>query len=108
MNEMKGSGCKNCPVIPCETMNYRGSTCSAQRAKFGLGDPLTNADRIRAMSDEELADILYGLGELDERTRFFQNLPECEALLETPEGIPEHKCKDCLLKWLQNPAKEKT
>lgn len=55
---MMGSGCKNCPVISCETMNYRGSTCTAQRAKYGLGDPLTNADRIRAMSDEELAAFL--------------------------------------------------
>ena len=55
---MNGSGCKNCPVNHCETMNYRGSTCAAQRAKFGLGDPKTNADRIRAMSDDELAELL--------------------------------------------------
>ena len=55
---MNGSGCKNCPVKPCETMNYRGSACAAQRAKFGLGDPMTNADRIRAMTDEELAVFL--------------------------------------------------
>ena len=55
---MNGSGCKNCPVSPCETTNYRGSTCAAQRAKFGLGDPQTNADRIRAMTDEELAHFL--------------------------------------------------
>lgn len=55
---MNGSGCKNCPVNHCETMNYRGSTCAAQRAKFGLGDPKTNADRIRAMTDEELAHFL--------------------------------------------------
>lgn len=55
---MNGSGCKNCPVKPCETMNYRGSTCSAQRARLGLGDPMTNADRIRAMTDEELAHFL--------------------------------------------------
>lgn len=52
---MNESGCKNCPVNPCEATKYRGSTCAAQRAKFGLGDPQTNADRIRAMSDEELA-----------------------------------------------------
>ena len=55
---MNGSGCENCPVNPCETMNYRGSTCAAQREKFGLGDPQTKADRIRAMSDEELADFI--------------------------------------------------
>lgn len=58
MNEMKGSGCKNCPVNPCETMNYRGSTCSAQRARFGLGDPATNADIMRSMTDKELAAFL--------------------------------------------------
>lgn len=52
---MMGSGCTNCPVRPCGTMNYRGSTCTAQRAKYGLGDPLTNAERIRAMNDDELA-----------------------------------------------------
>ena len=39
---MNGSGCKNCPVRPCETINYRGSTCAAQRAKYGLSDPMTN------------------------------------------------------------------
>lgn len=55
---MRGSGCRNCPVINCTTMNYRGSTCSAERARFGLGDPMTNADRIRAMDDRELAEFL--------------------------------------------------
>ena len=58
---MTESGCKNCPVNPCETINYRGSTCSAQRAKYGLGDPMTNADRIRAMSDEELALVVCAI-----------------------------------------------
>lgn len=52
---MNGSGCKNCPVSPCHTLYYRGSYCREQRAKHGLGDPMTNADRIRSMSDEELA-----------------------------------------------------
>ena len=55
---MNGSGCKRCPVNPCETMNYRGSACAAQRAKFGLGDPMTNADWIRAMTDKELAEFI--------------------------------------------------
>lgn len=67
---------------------------------------MTNGDRIRAMTDEELADILYDQADLEAQIKFCQNLPECEAWLETPEGIPEHKCKDCLLKWLQQPAKE--
>lgn len=68
--------------------------------------PMTNGDRIRAMSDEELADTLYKQTDLEGQIKSCQNLPECEAWLETPEGILEHKCKDCLLKWLQQPAKE--
>jgi len=103
---MNGSGCKNCPVNPCETTNYRGSTCAAQRAKFGLGDPQTNADRIRAMSDEELANHLYLFHGLEEQIKFCQNLPDCESLLNTEDGIPEEKCVGCLLAWLKQPAEE--
>jgi hypothetical protein len=51
---MNESGCKNCPVAPCDAQ-YRGSRCAALRSKHNLGDPKTNADRIRAMSNEELA-----------------------------------------------------
>ena len=39
------------------TVTYRGSACAALRGTYGLdNDPeiITNADRIRAMSDEEL------------------------------------------------------
>ena len=78
---MNGSGCKNCPVNHCETMNYRGSTCAAQRAKFGLGDPQTNADRIRAMSDEELAEWMA----------------ECNAYKENADASQ-------WLPWLKQPA----
>ena len=58
---MNRSGCKNCPVKPCETL-YRGSICLSRRHKLGLGDPMTNADRIRAMTDEELAKLLCCTG----------------------------------------------
>ena len=85
---MNGSGCKNCPVNPCETMNYRGSTCAAQRAKFGLGDPQTNADRIRAMSDEELAEWVTC-------PRYFDIKMVCDT-----------SCVTCCLEWLKQPAKE--
>ena len=59
---MNRSGCKNCPVKPCETL-YRGSICLSRRHKLGLGDPMTNADGIRAMSDEELAEFLIDLAD---------------------------------------------
>jgi hypothetical protein len=87
---MNRSGCENCPVNPCETTNYRGSTCAAQRAKFGLGDPQTNADRIRAMSDEELAEFL---AEIEYRRAGFDG----GAVWYTAQGA---------LEWLKQPAKE--
>ena len=48
---------------------------------------LSNADRIRTMSDEELADFLGGKGCLDCKN-------ECEGA----------KCESCWLKWLKQEA----
>ena len=64
--------------------------------------PMTNADRIRAMTDEELARFLYD-GAAD---RYCKNDPECENLLCTDEGIPEEKCVGCILHWLQQAVEE--
>ena len=93
---MNGSGCKNCPVNPCETMNYRGSTCAAQRAKFGLGDPQTNADCIRAMSDEKMAEFICN------------RISSCSS--EDCPGAELCVARDGkangLKKWLQQPAGE--
>ncbi len=52
-------GCKNCPAYAKCTVTYRGSACAALRGTYGVDDDpeiVTNADRIRAMSDEELAE----------------------------------------------------
>ena len=62
--------------------------------------PKTNADRIRAMTDEELAEMLY----CEDSLGWCKNLPGCYRLLDTPDGVPEEKCKACLVKWLQQPA----
>ena len=98
--------CTECPDYrKCSKQNdlrrLRGRCPKAKKQKIP-----TNGDRIRAMNDEELAAILYGMNELDERIHFCQSLPECEKFFEDGEDIPEHKCRDCLLKWLQQPAKE--
>ena len=94
---MNGSGCMNCPVKPCETMNYRGSTCAAQRAKLGLGDPMTNADRIRAMSDKELAFFLA------------DEIPHgdcygCELDCSCDSPWINEGCRNAFYKWLRQPA----
>ena len=69
---------------------------------------MTNADRVRAMGDEELAEVLLLFNDLECRIPFCKNLPQCEELLDTEEGIPEENCKKCLLDWLRQPTKEKT
>ena len=79
-------GCKNCPAYAKCTVTYRGSACAALRGTYGLdSDPeiITNADRIRAMSDEELAHLLCF------------------------EGWQMSEVQECL-EWLQQPAEEDT
>lgn len=54
--------------------------------------PITNADRIRSMSDEELSILLCsGMG--------------CEQI---PQKVCETytRCTECTLAWLKQPAKE--
>lgn len=64
---------------------------------------ISNGDRIRSMTDEELVEKIY---ELPWNGEFCENRPECQVLLNTDEGIPEGNCKQCLLRWLRSPAKE--
>lgn len=94
---MNGSGCKNCPVKPCHTLYYRGSYCAEQRAKLGLGDPQTNADRIRVMTDEELAEFLCKINGC-----YQENCPGAK-LCKFGGGLANG-----LKKWLQQPAEEGT
>ena len=53
--------------------------------------PQTNADRIRSMSDEELAEIIACHKGLFDRMECFDYSRHCE---------------DCVLEWLQQPAEE--
>lgn len=58
-------------------------------------EPMTQADRIRNMSDEELADILF-----DDCT-IKMGLETCKYL-----DCDGHDCKKCVLEWLQAEVKE--
>jgi len=55
--------------------------------------PATNADRIRAMTDEELAELLSNISGCD----------ECEELhgMMMCERTPEKHCNECWLDWLK-------
>lgn len=91
-------GCRNCPAYAKCTVTYRGSACAALRGTYGIdSDPeiVTNADRIRAMSDEELAWELM-TWRLD-----------AVARNHGVEGVYPDTQKE-ILKWLHQPAKEDT
>lgn len=90
---MNGSGCKNCPVKSCETMNYRGSVCAAQRARFGLGDPKTHYDNIQNMSEDELSE-------------FINSMTPCDCCIYDgicTEYSDTQKCREGVTQWLQKP-----
>ena len=87
--------CYNCGGHGFITTTYEnGQTSAICPVCGGIGTheiQMTNADRIRGMSDEELANIIecpYGNPYFDE------HLP-CKG-----------SCHDCLLIWLQQPAEE--
>lgn len=86
-------GCKNCPAYAKCTVTYRGSACAALRGTYGLdSEPeiITNADRIRAMSNEELA------------RQFGAQCPK------KVKRVCDKRCHLCWLEWLQQPAEAQT
>ena len=97
---MNGSGCKTCPAKDeCRAQLYRGEMCKDNRAEYGLGDPRTNGDRIRAMSDEEIAEAIYHGISSD----------ACDYCKENDHHCTGHTCqgkagKEVILEWLQQPA----
>lgn len=71
--------------------------CPVCGAEMRVGTDMTNADRIRSMTDEELAKLLDVWPEC--------NL--CQAYLETCDGPSKDKnCKERLLEWLKQEASE--
>lgn len=59
--------------------------------------PVTNADKIRSMTDEELADFI-------QRVQFgdFSNLDYGKTFCDICDG--QYECDDCLKSWLKQPA----
>ena len=94
--------CKNC----VHKSNFKSAECGVCMVSYYDGEqiglpsnfeqkPQTNADRIRAMSDEELAEGLdslrYGFG--------------CELCEKVFRGCDEN-CRTHFMEWLKQPAEE--
>ena len=62
--------------------------------------PQTNADRIRAMTDEELArgisDLWHG----------FVSKPWCDFRCQNCREGDDYRCEKCALEWLKQPVEE--
>ena len=56
--------------------------------------PMTNADRIRSMSDEELCSFMSSFNVCDTRSN-----QECKFIFLAD-------CQQCLMEWLQQPAEK--
>lgn len=69
---------------------------------------MTNADKIRSMSVEELADamIMLNVGS-SEKIPFCISHQKCTDMLDAGEAIPDEMCRQCLIDWLQKEEKEK-
>lgn len=85
--------CDRCRVSGCCSLNYLGEACKLARKRECPDVVFTNADRIRSMSDEELAGHIWNkFGCPEER-----NYITCGFM---------GSCKECWLDWLRKPAEE--
>lgn len=110
-------GCKNCPAYAKCTVTYRGSGCAALRSTYGLdSDPeiTTNADRLRSMNDEELAQEILRRWRAEMETGKFEDISTrwCDMKGGCVSGKGYHRpCTEdrllaCIKRWLQQPAEE--
>jgi hypothetical protein len=74
--------------------HYRASEEFARRL-IDHAKPMTNADRIRAMTDEELIAVFVLEDKCPPKRYASRFCDNCDS------------CKDCWLDWLQQPAEEK-
>lgn len=99
-----------CPV--CEGHGYTNwkkvdgiaRTCEYCSGRGYMPAPKTRAEKIRSMTDEELADILHSFAEMEDRIGWCRDLPECDVDLESEDGVPEMRCRECIPHWLKEEA----
>lgn len=65
----------------------------------------TRGDKVRSMSDREIALAMMEFF-VDEHIKFCQNKPECVAAMDKGDCVPDDKCVECLVAWLQQPAED--
>ena len=94
--------CKNCRYKGRPTYIDPCAGCH-EFDKFELKSTTTNADRIRAMSDEELAEFLANM--LVEN-RMWDFVPPGHNFTATQSSATKHTWFCTLYKWLKQPVEE--
>ena len=69
-----------------------------------VGTP-TIGDRIRAASDEEIAEFILA-NDLDNEIHFCKSTPECNAIMDSGGTVTDEMCRKCIIDWLRQPAGE--
>lgn len=90
---------KNCTGINCimQFDKVDPATCKCVSYCPQATPPLTNADCLRAMTDEELAEFLIQDGDCPPERMYPDSCPNCDRA--TPK-----MCYDCWLNWLKQEA----
>lgn len=105
-----GGGISMAEYRSCESCKYKNKRIDEYPCNHCIHNaeekfvPQTNADRIRAMQDEDLADAIYAILETCSKdvVPFCKNKLQCTQTLENGKTIPDEMCKQCLIEWLQS------
>lgn len=89
-------------ISGCEDNGIWSRPCDRCHRYGYIQVPLTNGDRIRRLSDKELADCIY---DLNMEGTFCENRKECIEKMEKDQ-LTDEMCKKCLAEWLQKPVEE--
>ena len=73
-----------------------------------IGKPVTNADRIRAMTDDELVNWIADINPFYCQTCVYAKPCRLEYDVETVNYAEKYDCKDGILQWLQHPEEDGT
>lgn len=85
------------------TLQEKETKAYQEGYRKGYGDrtnPRTNGDKIRALTDEELAKKIVVL-DLGEAPYCGLDNVKCNEMADAGEMVPSSMCQQCCIKWLQ-------
>lgn len=91
-------------IIKTGSYEYYKATEDFARRLIDHSKPKTNADRIKAMSDEELAEFLTHINPTNCKDCAFSHGWRCQP--DRDDYSDFEKCKEGRRRWLQQPAEE--